>query len=746
MASTKATDWLRENIDKRNLAADMEEGELNKIGERCMRGYDLDVESRSEWEKKTEEGLKIARQIVEVKTYPWAKASNVKYPLIATAAIQFASRAYPQIIQGADVVKAKCIGKVTEEKEERARRVGAHMSYQLTEQMEEWETDTDQLLTSLPVVGMYFRKTYFDPLYGRNRSISVSPLDLVINQKAKSLETARRVSEKIMLYKNDVLERENSGIFVEGVTDSMEQNTEEDKDELFIEQHTWLDLDEDGYGEPYIVTIHKDSETVCRLVARYDEDGIKINKKGKIVRIEAVHYYTDFGFLPDPGGGYYKMGFAHLLGPINESISTAINQLLDAGHLANVQGGLLGNGVRIQGGALRIKPGEFLTVETTGGSLKDNIFPYPIKEPSAVLFQLLGLLTETGMKLAAVSETMTGEMPGQNTPATTVLAMIEQGLKVFTSIYKRVFRSLKSEYKKLYRLNRLYMDEEEYITVLDDRMAVFQTDYNLKDLDLVPVADPTVSSEAQRLARAQAVINTFPMNPTVKGKVAILDYYYRAVGVPDVDKFLPKEEIDAPPPPDPKAIEMQIKALESKTKMIIDQQRANTEQIEAESRIAEIEAHSELMKAQAVKAIADAEAVEVGQQFEQYQMKLDALSHDLEVWKEQNAAKIAAAKPEGGGNGESAGDTGNDVGGRVPGMGEPPDDIKDHPLSSENAGGIPEVAEPGGDTESELMRANSLNDFRAVGQNLRNRVAAGPEGRAGGGPVSAGEPYKLEKE
>ncbi len=719
MEKAKSLDWVKSNIEKRNLAKDMDESDLNKIGERCMRGYDLDLESRSEWEKTTEEGLKIARQIRERKTYPWPNASSVKYPLIATAAIQFASRAYPQIIQGADVVKAKVIGKVTDEKEERARRVGAHMSYQLTEQMEEWETDTDQLLTSLPVVGMYFRKTYFDPLYGRNRSISVSPLDLVINQKAKSLETARRVSEKVMLYKNDVLERENSGIFVEGVTEVMETNTEEDKDELFIEQHTWLDLDGDDYMEPYIVTIHKDSEMVCRLVARYDEDGIKINKKGKIVRIEAVHYYTDFGFLPDPGGGYYKMGFAHLLGPINESISTAINQLLDAGHLANVQGGLLGNGVRIQGGALRIKPGEFLTVETTGGSLKDNVFPYPIKEPSAVLFQLLGLLTETGMKLAAVSETMTGEMPGQNTPATTVLAMIEQGLKVFTSIYKRVFRSLKSEYKKLYRLNRLYMDEEEYITVLDDRMAVFQTDYNLKDLDIVPVADPSVSSEAQRLARAQAVINTFQMNPTIKGKVAILDYYYRAVGVPDVNKFLPQDELNQPPSPDPKAIEAQIKALESKVKMTIDQQRANTEQIEAESRIAEIEAHSELMKAQAVKAIADAEAVEVGQQFEQYQLKLDSLSHDLEVWKEQNQAKIAAQKPEGGNGGESAGDTGNDVGGGVPGVEGAPNNDQSAALSSANAGGVPEAPLPGNELESQLSGEGGPTNYDAVGADLR---------------------------
>ena len=268
-------------------------------------------------------------QIVETKNYPFPQASNVRYPLIATASIQFASRAFPQIVQGGNIVKATIVGQYSIEKEERAKRVSDHMSYQLSEQMEEWEEDTDQLLTSLPVVGMYFRKTYFDPLWGRNMSISVSPLDLVINQKSKSMKTARRLSERIMLYRNDVIERAESGIFVNDALSCMETADDEDKSELFIEQHGWVDLDKDGYQEPYIITIHEHSQKVVRIVARYDEDGIKVNSKGNIVRIEPVHYYTDYSFLPDPAGNFYKIGFAHLLGPINESISTCINQLLD---------------------------------------------------------------------------------------------------------------------------------------------------------------------------------------------------------------------------------------------------------------------------------------------------------------------------------------------------------------------------------------------------------------------------------
>ena len=728
----KNVEFLKNNINARNIAEDMDEIILESIGRKCMYGYNRDCESRIEWEKQTEEGLKIARQITEQKNYPFAGASNVKYPLIATAAIQFASRAYPQIIQGENVVKAMCVGELTPEKEARALRVGMHMSYQLMEQMEEWESDTDQLLTSLPVVGMYFRKTYFDPLWGRNMSISVSPLDLVINQQSKSMVTARRLSERIMMHRNDVIEREQSGIFREGSIECMETEDDEDSPELFIEQHGWLDLDEDGYQEPYIITIHAESEQVVRIVARYDEDGIKINSKGKIVRIEPVHYFTDYGFLPDPSGGFYKLGFAHLLGPINESISTCINQLLDAGHLANVQGGFLGNGVRIPGGTLRIKPGQFQPVDVTGGTLRDNIFPFPFKEPSQVLFNLLGLLTEAGMKLAAVSETMTGEMPGQNTPATTVLAMIEQGLKVFTSIYKRVFRSLKSEYKKLYRLNRLYMDETEYINILDTNQAIFREDYDLKDLNVVPVADPTISSEAQRLARAQALLNTMQFNPTVGGKVAILQYYYDAItGMPSMTKMLlPEKELNAPPPPNPELLELQLKTAESQARMQLDHQKFHIEQVKAEAEIESIFAKAEQLSALAVKAMADAQSVTVGDQFEKYRVQLESLAHDLEAWKAKTDATIASRESVGKAKegGDSSGATGGSEPGGTPGMAEPPNDIEGPPVSDDITEPLPEPALEGNNPDDGISRTDRLADMRSIARDIRAGQNTGDEG------------------
>jgi chaperonin GroES len=744
----KPIPWLIENINKVNLAENLKEDELNKIASKVHVGYKIDLGSRSEWEEKAEEGLKIARQITEKKNYPFENAANIKYPLIAISAINFAARVYPQIIQGSDIVKAQVIGKTTIEKEQRAKRVGQHMSYQLLEQMTEWEEDTDQLLTSLPVLGMYFRKTYYDSLYKRNRSIGISPLDLVVNNKIKSLDTSRRITEKIYLYKNDVLERERTGQFIDTISSVMEDQ-DEDKAELFLEQHTWLDLDDDGYDEPYIVTIHEQTQKLCRITARYDVEGIIESKlkKGQVSRINPIMYYTDYGFLPDPKGGYYKIGFSHLLSPINESISTVINQLLDAGHWANTHNGFIAQGIRIKGGKMTFEPNEWKMVDTPGSILKDGIVPLPTKEPSAVLFQLLGLLIETGKSLSSVTETMTGEMPGQNTPATTVLAMIEQGLKVFSSIYKRVFKSLKSEYKKLYRLNRLYMDEEEYIRILDDPMAVFQSDYNMTDLDIVPIADPTISSEAQRIARARAIMDTMAINPCPSGKMESLKYYYEAIGVPDLEKFMPQKEVqdalNAPPPPDPKLIETQAKVIQMQEQSEHAHNQDIREQVEMEARVELIMAQVKETNCRAIKNIAEAEAKEAGYNIESYKIMADreASVKEMEIRMKEMGMKGAE-------DGQGEGNIGGDDTGRVSNVESPPDNSQGVPISEGNQG----MAQGGVNEslESQLGGANSVNDLEGIGQNLRNQFNAGNEGgiegRATGGKVNAGQPYKVGEE
>jgi chaperonin GroES len=736
----KPISWLIKNIDKDNIADDIDDTVLENIASRVVAGYDIDLASRTEWEDKTNYGLDIARQKIEAKNTPWEGAANIKYPLIATASIQFAARAYPQIVKGPDIVKCEIIGKNSILKEERSKRVGQHMSYQLLTEMEEWDQDTDQLLTSLPVVGMYFRKSYRDPILKRNKSVRISPMDFVVNQDIKDLVTCRRMTEKVWLYKNDVIERERLGLFTEDVSDVMEQNDDEDIKELFLEQHMWYDLDNDGYAEPYIATVHHDSKKLCRIVARYDDVGIK-ERNGKIWRIEPVQYYTDYGFLPDPAGGYYMLGFAHLLGPINETINTVINQLLDSGTLANRSGGFVAQGLNMKGGVLKFKPFEWKTIETTGASLKDNLVPLPVREPSNVLFQLLGLLTETGMKLAAVSETMTGEVPGQNTPATTVLAMIEQGLKVFTSIYKRIFRSLKSEYKKLYRLNSIYMDEIEYINVLDDEMAIFKTDYGQKDLDIVPTADPTISSEAQRLARAQAMLNSLQMNSTKSGKIEILKYYYDAIGVPDVNRFLPEKEVQSlltdQAPPDPNLIKAQADIITAQSKADSESKRLLIEQIKTEAEVELLLAQVEELKTRAIKNVADAESKEPGSQLDMYKAQIASIKmqHDFEM------ANKKAAEPQGESN--ATGDNGANESGGAGSVEQPSDNGQNPESMGEGGGSVPSGDMQGGDLESQLSGANGAPDLNAVGQGLLNRANTGGEevtaGREEGGTVKKGQ-------
>ncbi len=678
--------WLLNNISSQNIAADLPDELLNTIGPDVVYGYDVDVASRKDWKKKAEDGLDIAMQVMKIKTSPWPNCSNVKHPLIAIAAIQFAARAYPNIVKGTDVVKARVVGEDPQGlKEQRCKRVSGHMSWQLTEQMEEWEEDTDKLLTCLPIFGMYYRKTYYSPILGRSVSEGRSPLSVVVNNDARGLAVARRITDEVYLYKNDVIERENSDLFIGDTSQQFVGDPKEKPQELYLEQHCYWDLDNDGYEEPYIVTVHHPSQKVVRIVARYDADGIKVNVKGRIIRIEPLQHFTKYSFLPSPDGKFHDVGFSHLLGPLNETINTLINQLLDAGTLANRQGGFIGRGIRWKGGVLTFTPGEWKPVDVAGGVLKENIVPLPIKEPSGVLFQLLGALSETADRLASVSEAMTGEMPSQNTPATTVLAMIEQGLKVFTSIYKRVYRSLKAEYKKLYRLNALYLDETEYYRVLDSQFAVFAQDYRQDDLDIVPVADPNISSEAQRLARARAEMDTMQQNPTIGGRIQILRNYYEALETKNIEKVLPPAELEKivnppPPPPNPELLRLEADILKEKHTYELAIARLELDRFKAES-------DAELAKANAIKAVADAESKEVGQQFEEYKHQVDQLSKQVELAianKEADTrARLAAAKSA------ESGNSAEPDAGSPGGMEAVRDDEGSVPMGQGMAGGTP---------------------------------------------------------
>lgn len=602
------------DIDSLNLALSINEDKLKTIGTKCKEGFEVDLQSRSEWEKDLDDWTKLAMQIREEKSFPWRGASNVKYPILSTAAMQFAARAYPSLVpQDGKVVKASVIGKdPTGEKLERAARVSSYMSYQLLYEMDDWEEDMDKLLIMLPIAGTLFKKTFWDKSSEKIKSCLVLPKNLVVNNWASSLDEAERISEIITMSPRVFKERQLQKIFRDVDIGSPQQFSGELKETspyTFIEQHTYLDLDEDGYAEPYIVTFHKESGEVLRIVNRFEADDIK-TEDDKIVKITATQYYTKFSFVPNPDGSFYGIGFGVLLGPLNESVNTLINQLVDAGTVSNLQSGFIGKGIRIRSGETGFTPGEWKPVNATGDDLRKQIVPLPAKEPSAVLFQLMNALVTSGKELASVAEIFVGKMPGQNTPATTTMASIEQGMKVFTAVYKRIYRSLKSEFHKIFELNEKYLDPNTYSAVVD--VAIGPEDFDDEDYDICPGADPSSMTQTEKLMKAQGLLELFSTG--MLDPVEVVKRVLEAQEQPNWEQLLNKQIQQTgsfEPPPDPKLQEMQMKSQLEQQKIQMNAQALQHKmELEARDRTVQLamkaQEHQQSMQHKAQMANIDA--------------------------------------------------------------------------------------------------------------------------------------------
>lgn len=581
-----------------NIAKHLTDEELTTIGYDCKQGFESDHQSRSEWEECIDEWTKLAMQHRETKNYPWPNASNIKYPILSTASMQFNARAYPSLVPAdGKVVKGKVVGKDPEGTEgDKADRVATYMSWQFMHEMECWDEDMDRLLMMLPILGTMFKKTYWCADDKMIKSELVLPKNLVVNNWAQSIEKAERVSEIIEMSERVLLERQRSKSFLDvdlgqPVAESRDEHNnnprvDETTPYILIEQHTFLDLDHDGYKEPYIVTFHKHTGKVLRIFARFEEDGIQFSDgsgsqsddgsqgSGKqVVKITPVQYYTKYSFVPNPNGSFYDIGFGVLLGPINEAVNSVINQLVDAGTLSNMQSGFIGKGLRIKVGDARFQPGEWKPVASTGQDLKSQIVPLPAKEPSNVLFELMGSLITSGKELASVAEIFVGKMPGQNTPATTTMATIEQGMKVFTAVYKRVYRAMDKEFKKVYKLNGVYLEKDTANVLSGGTMQPedFQQDYNI-----CPGADPTAMSSTEKLMKAQGLMEMLPNFGPMMNPVEVLERILIAQDQPNWQKLVSAQVLQTgqppPPQPDPKVQAIQAKAQTDQQKVQLDAQ------------------------------------------------------------------------------------------------------------------------------------------------------------------------------
>lgn len=520
-----------------NLTSRFSDDDLTKIGQWCWEGYDRDKTSRADWEKRTNAAMDLALQLVRAKNFPWPDCSNVAFPLVTIAALQFHSRAYPALVSAPDIVKCQVNGEDPGgHLFERATRIAAHMSYQVLEQDRSWEEQHDALLINIPIVGCAFKKSYFNARERHNTSELVLARDLVLNYWSKSVDAAERKTHCIQLSHNDIRERCLRGIYRDvleegwytGVAQApatTAQGTNVDRrqgvtppqpDETtpfnVKEQHVSADLDDDGYAEPYIITFEENSKCVLRIVcrfARWPED-VEQTLGGKIIRIRATEYFTKYPFIPSPDGGIYDVGFGILLGPINETVNDLINKLNDAGTMQVTAGGFLGRGAKIRGGVYTFAPFQWARVDSTGDDLKKSIFPLPVNAPSEVLFNLLTMLVGYANRIPGTTEVMVGETPGQNTPAETSRNAMEQGLKLYHAIFKRIWRAMKDEFKKLYVLNALYLPAR---SSYGDGKTSLREDYLGDPNEVCPAADPNIVSDAMELQRIGAIKQSAATTP-----------------------------------------------------------------------------------------------------------------------------------------------------------------------------------------------------------------------------------------
>jgi chaperonin GroES len=656
----KDTFDIKDLMYEANIATLLCKADLEAIGTQVVKDFDTDLMSRSSWEKRTEASLKLALQVAETKNFPWPNASNVKFPLITIAALQYHARSYPVLIDSNLPVKCRVVGDDKDgTRALRSSRVEQHMSYQLLEEDEDWESEMDKVLITQPIIGCAFKKTYYDPVKKHNISENVLAKDLVVNYWTKSLETATRVTHVLQMSHNEIYERVARGLWNE-ISEARQQGasgwamggglqTAQDKAQgltppepndsstpiEILEQHCHIDFDDDGYAEPYIVYVRRDNKQVARIVARYTQSDVEQNEDNVILSIKAEQYFTKYPFVPSPDGGFYDLGFGVLLGPLNESINTIVNQLVDAGTMANTAGGFLSRGIKLRGGNYSFNPMEWKHVDTTGDDLRKGIVPLPVREPSQVLFTLLNLLINYGERIGGSVDILSGQNPGQNTPAETTRTMAEQGMKIFNGIFKRTHRSLKQEFRKLYRLNQIFVTENtQYVSNAKNEGLVLATDYSGPVTDVMPTADPSITSDSQRLQQAAAIAQRVAATPGLYNRYEAEVTFLKAMKVTNIEKLLPdpKGPNAIPAPQNPK---LQIEQMKLQAKQASDQ-------LTMKIALLKLMGEAELNQAKIQKLEAEAEVLKIGVLHEGEKMRIQEINTQIAMQRERREGVLSS--------------------------------------------------------------------------------------------------------
>jgi len=659
---------MEEILRSSNLATHFNDDERSAIGRWVVGGYVKDLSSRIRWAEQHAMAMKLALQVKEVKTFPWTNASNVKFPLVTIGALQFLAR-ISILTKGENLANFQPMGVDADgKKTAKAKRVSNHINYQLVDETAGWADADEQTKFAAAILGSSFKKTIYDPVEGVNHSDFVAAQHFVVDYSCTDLQSCRRYTHVMPMDPNQLQERVTRGVFLKEpethasspdvvVTNLLEQAARESQgltpgaeteEVRVLEQYTWLDLDGDGYEEPYTVSVREDTGHLYRIVARFFDDGesifrkldnrvrqfenlamqaddpkqrsllerraqaIEKSKDNKVIRIVPMPVFTKYLFVPSPDGGFYGLGLGSLLGPVNEAVDSVLNQLVDAGTMSNTAGGWIARGARMKAGKTSFDPFEWKPIDVQGDDLRKSIVPLPVKEPSQVLFNLLQVLIEYGERISSATDIMTGVAPGQNTPATTTQTTVEQGMMLFSGIYARMYRSFREELATFYYLNRLYFRHSpRYWDLTQGPDAILAPDDYLKGgLKPRPAADPSVTSGQQRRDRA---------NRLVQAALSPLGAMWDKAVV--ARKWLESEEWNVeeifPDPTGPRAVKPPVdpKVQQAQAELQLDEKKHQDDMmlkvVEMQSQVALNRAKILELRSKAEKNLADADGADV---------------------------------------------------------------------------------------------------------------------------------------
>ena len=551
--SFNPTQELQSSDHSSNLAEIIDEQELTEIGAELVDDYNEYRSSRQDWEMAYTNGLDLLGFKYERRTEPFKGASGVTHPVLAESVTQFQSQAYKELLPADGPVRTQIVGSITPERQDQANRVKDFMNYQIMDVMKEYESEFDQMLFYLPLSGSTFKKVYYDSILGRAVSKFIPAEDLIVPYSATSLEDAEAVIHVIKISENDLRKQQVNGFYKdvelgepplkENEIKSKQRELEgirvEKQDDIYtlLECHVNLDLegfeDKDpqtgeptGIKLPYVVTIEEGSREVLSIRRNYKAEDPLRNR---------TNYFVHFKFLP--GLGFYGFGLIHMIGGLSRTATSALRQLLDAGTLSNLPSGFKMRGIRVRDDAQPLQPGEFRDVDAPGGNLKDAFMPLPFKGPDQVLLSLMGIVVQAGQRFASIADNQVGE-GNQQAAVGTTLALLERGSRVMSAIHKRIYASLKQEFKLLADVFKTYLPPIYPYDVVGGNKQIKVADFDDR-VDIVPVADPNIFSQTQRISLAQTQLQLAQSNPQIHNLYQAYKDMYQAIGVDNIDLILP---------------------------------------------------------------------------------------------------------------------------------------------------------------------------------------------------------------